>query len=81
MLMQLQQYIKDTEYVIFLDSDDFYINHECLEYMYNFIKKHEFDFVKFSVNTNDHHTKTLMKYDIFKQIKFNPFRIIEDHYG
>lgn len=39
-LMLLQKYIQDTEYVIFLDGDDFYIKNDCLEYMYNFIKKH-----------------------------------------
>lgn len=80
MFMQLQNYIKDSEYVIFLDGDDFYTKPNCLEYMYNFIKKHDFDFVRFTNKPEDHHTKTLMCYDLFKQIKFNPFRVLEDHY-
>ena len=80
MFMQLQNYIKDSEYVIFLDGDDFYTKSDCLEYMYNFIKKHDFDFVRFTNKPEDHHTKTLMCYDLFKQIKFNPFRVLEDHY-
>lgn len=80
MLMQLQEYIKDSEYVIILDSDDFYTKTDCMEYMYNFIKKHDFDFVKFSKHIDYYHVKNLMKYDLYKQIKFNPFRFAEDHY-
>lgn len=79
-LILLQQYIQDTEYVIILDGDDFYTKIECLEYMYNFIKKHEFDFVRFSKNINDYHVKNLVKLDIYKQINFNPFRYDEDGY-
>lgn len=80
MFMQLQQYIKDCEYVIMLDSDDFYTRNDCMEYMYNFIKKHDFDFVKFSKDINYFHVKNLIKYDLYKRIKFNPFRFAEDHY-
>lgn len=80
MLMQLQHYIKNTEYVIFLDGDDFYTKNDCLEYMYNFINNHKFDFVRFTNKPEDHHTKTLMNYEIFKKIKFNSFRVLEDHY-
>lgn len=79
-LILLQQHIQNTEYVIILDGDDFYLKSDCLEYMYNFIKKHEFDFVKFSKNINDYHVKNLVKYDIYKQINFNPFRYDEDGY-
>lgn len=79
-LMLLQEYIQDTEYVIILDGDDFYTKTDCLEYMYNFIKKHDFDFVRFSKNINDYHVKNLVKFNIFKQINFNPFRYDEDGY-
>lgn len=80
-LMLLQEYIQDTEYVIFLDGDDFYIKNDCLEYMYNFIKKHQFDFVDFQGEIQLIHTGYLMKYDLYKQVKFNPFRFGEDGYG
>lgn len=80
MFMQLQEYINDSEYVIFLDGDDFYIKNDCLEYMYNFIKRHDFDFVQFSKHLDDYHTKNLIKFELFKQIKFNQFRFAEDHY-
>jgi glycosyltransferase involved in cell wall biosynthesis len=79
-LMLLQEYIQDTEYVIILDGDDFYTKLDCLEYMYNFIKIHNFDFVKFSKHINDYHVKNLVKYNIYKQINFNPFRYDEDGY-
>jgi len=79
-LMLLQEYIQDTEYVIILDGDDFYTKLDCLEYMYNFIKTHNFDFVKFSKHVNDYHVKNLVKYNIYKQINFNPFRYDEDGY-
>lgn len=79
-LMLLQEYIENTEYVIILDGDDFYTKTDCLEYMYNFIKSHNFDFVKFSKYINDYHVKNLVKLNIFKQINFNPFRYDEDGY-
>lgn len=80
MLMQLQKYITNSEYVIILDGDDFYTKTDCMEYMYNFIKKHDFDFVKFSNKIEYYHVKNLIKFDLYKQIKFNPFRFAEDHY-
>lgn len=79
-LMLLQEYIQDTEYVIILDGDDFYTKTDCLEYMYNFIKNHNFDFVKFSKYINDYHIKNLVKLDLYQQINFNPFRYDEDGY-
>ena len=48
--------------------------------MYNFIKRHDFDFVQFSKHLDDYHTKNLIKFELFKQIKFNQFRFAEDHY-
>lgn len=80
-LMLLQEYIQNTEYVIILDGDDFYLKTDCLEYMYNFIKKHDFDFVDFFGDIQLIHTGYLMKYNLYKQIKFNPFRFGEDGYG
>lgn len=79
-LISLQKHIKDTEYVIILDGDDFYTKPDCLEYMYKFIKNHNFDFVKFSKYVNDYHIKNLIKLDLYKQINFNPFRYDEDGY-
>lgn len=80
-LMLLQEYIQNTEYVIMLDGDDFYLKNDCLEYMYNFIHKHDFDFVKFFGEIDLIHTGYLIKYNLYKQIKFNPFRFGEDGYG
>jgi hypothetical protein len=48
--------------------------------MYNFIKKHDYDFVKFTKDAWFFHVKNLIKLELYKQIKFNPFRFGEDHY-